>query len=398
MRKPNTDMTDELIISDLISKKLTGSISPEEERRLQQWLEDPQHRAIYERIRQKKDLGKSFCTYVDIDSQKNFRDTLNRAAIKPRKSSLRYTLVAAVLMPILLISGYFALRIHDADDRNPIIVHSSSQAQLILASGKVVDLSMEQAPELLGEIDAVIDSREQGHVLSYRNPAKEAASGESSTAATAPEPELHTLVVPRGVNYNVELSDGTLVYLDADSRLEYPSYFVGDNRIVSVSGRAYFEVAHDAQHPFIVRTSRADVRVFGTEFCVSDNGVQTTTTLIQGSVGVFELRSDVELARLTPGSQAVVSGGRCEVQEVEPLYATAWKDGYFIFNACDINQIMEELSSWYNIDYILDNQSISTHITARIRRYDNIDSVLNILAKTRGVNFRQDGRVITVTK
>lgn len=391
-------MTDELIISDLISKKLIGSISPEEERRLQQWLEDPQHRALYERIRQKQDLGKSFCTYVDIDSQKNFRDTLNRAAIKPRKSSFRYALAAAVLMPVLLVAGYFVLRIHDVGERNPVIAHNSSQAQLILASGKIVNLSTEQVPELLGEVDAVIDSRERGHVLSYRNAAKETPSDESPIAAPVSEPEWHTLVVPRGVNYNVELSDGTLVYLDVDSRLEYPSHFVGDSRIVSVSGRAYFEVAHDAEHPFIVRTSRADVRVFGTEFCVSDNGTQTTTTLIQGSVGVFELRSDVELARLTPGSQAVVSGGRCEVREVEPLYVTAWKDGYFIFNACDIDQIMEELSSWYNIDYVLEDPGVSTRITARIRRYDNIDSVLDILAKTRGVNFRQEGRVITVTK
>lgn len=391
-------MTDELIISDLISKKLTGSISPEEERRLQQWLEDPQHRALYERIRQKEDLGKSFCAYMDIDSQKDFRDTLNRAAITPRKNSFRYALVAAVLLPVLLVSGYFVLQVHGVVDRNPVIAHSTSQARLILASGQVVDLSAEQAPELLAEVDAVIDSRERGCVLSYRNPAGDTVSGGPTAAAPMAEPELHTLVVPRGVNYNVELSDGTLVYLDADSRLEYPSRFVGDSRTVSVSGRAYFEVSHDTQHPFIVRTSGADIRVFGTEFCVSDNGTQTTTTLIQGSVGVFESRKDVELARLTPGQQAVVSGGHCEVRAVETLYVTAWKDGYFIFNACDIDRIMEELSSWYNIDYVLEDPEVSTHITARIRRYDNIDSVLDILAKTRSVNFRQEGRVITVTK
>lgn len=391
-------MTDELIISDLISKKLTGNISLEEDRRLQQWLEDPQHRALFERLQQKKDLGKSFCKYVDIDSQKNFRDTLNRAATKPRKRSFRYTLAAAVLAPVLFVSGYLVLQAHNDGNRNSVITHSSTQAQLILASGKVVNLATEQAPDHLDEANAVIDSRGDEHVLSYRHSAKDDASEKGSTVTPIPEPELHTLVVPRGVNYNVELSDGTLVYLDADSRLEYPSRFVGDSRIVSVSGRAYFEVAHDTQHPFIVRTSRADIRVFGTEFCVSDNGSQTTTTLIQGSVGIFKLQSDIELARLTPGSQAVVSGDRCEVQEVEPLYATAWKDGYFIFNACNIDQIMEELSSWYNIDYVLEDQDVSTRITARIRRYDNIDSVLDILAKTRGVNFRQDGRVITVTK
>lgn len=293
-------MTDELIISDLISKKLTGNISLEEDRRLQQWLEDPQHRALFERLQQKKDLGKSFCRYVDIDSQKNFRDTLNRAATKPRKRSFRYTLAAAVLAPVLFVSGYLVLQAHNDGNRNSVITHSSTQAQLILASGKVVNLATEQAPDHLDEANAVIDSRGDEHVLSYRHSAKDAASEKGSTVTPIPEPELHTLVVPRGVNYNVELSDGTLVYLDADSRLEYPSRFVGDSRIVSVSGRAYFEVAHDAQHPFIVRTSRADIRVFGTEFCVSDNGSQTTTTLIQGSVGIFKLQSDIELARLTP--------------------------------------------------------------------------------------------------
>ena len=198
------------------------------------------------------------------------------------------------------------------------------------------------------------------------------------------------------MNYNVELSDGTVVYLDADSQLEYPVYFAGERREVTVSGRAYFDVAHDAEHPFIVRTGRTEIQVFGTEFCVSAKGAQSVTTLVKGSVGLFDAGSGERLAVLTPGQQAVVSGDRCEVRQVETLYQTAWKDGYFIFESKPVGSIMEELSAWYNIDYVLKDSLRDVNITARIKRYDDIESVLDILSKTRSVNFKRDGRVITV--
>lgn len=198
------------------------------------------------------------------------------------------------------------------------------------------------------------------------------------------------------MNYNVELSDGTIVYLDADSQLEYPVYFAGERREVTVSGRAYFDVAHDAEHPFIVRTGRTEIQVFGTEFCVSAKGAQSVTTLVEGSVGLFDAGSGERLAVLTPGQQAVVSGDRCEVRQVETLYQTAWKDGYFIFESKPVGSIMEELSAWYNIDYVLKDSLRNINITARIKRYDDIESVLDILSKTRSVNFKRDGRVITV--
>lgn len=391
-------MTDELMISDLIYKELIEEITPEESRVLKKWLEEPANRALYDRIRQKNGLGRRLYEYVDVDSLKDFRSTLPAPAPAAPRRSLRYALYAAVLVPLLVAAIFFGARI-GGDGRtgvsHPEIVHNSEGAQLILSSGQVVDLAADEGrPVVLAEANAVVDARDGERTLSYKK--AEAAAAPVPETAVAAAPAMHTLVVPRGVNYNVELSDGTVVYLDADSRLEYPVYFAGDSREVTVSGRAYFDVAHDAEHPFIVRTARAAIRVFGTEFCVSANGSQSVTTLVKGSVGLFDAGSGEQLAMLTPGQQAVVSGDDCVVQQVETLYQTAWKDGYFIFESKSVGSIMEELSAWYNIDYVLKDSLRDVNITARIKRYDNVESVLDILSKTRSVNFKRDGRVITV--
>lgn len=387
------------MISDLIYKELIEEITPEESRILKKWLEEPANRALYDRIRQKQGLGKRLCEYVDIDSQKDFRSTLPAPALAvPRRNrGLRYALYAAALVPLLVVAAFFGLRDDPAGRtvRHPEVVHNSEGAQLILSSGQVVDLAADEGrPVVLAEANAVVDARDGERTLSYKK--SEAAAPAAEIPAAVAAPAVHTLVVPRGVNYNVELSDGTVVYLDADSRLEYPVYFAGERREVTVSGRAYFDVAHDAEHPFIVRTNRAEIQVFGTEFCVSASGSQSVTTLVKGSVGLFDAGSGEQLALLTPGQQAVVSGDRCEVRQVETLYQTAWKDGYFIFESKPVGSIMEELSAWYNIDYVLKDSLQNVNITARIKRYDDIESVLNILSKTRSVNFKRDGRVVTV--
>lgn len=386
------------MISDLIYKELIEEITPEESRVLKKWLEEPANRALYDRIRQKNGLGRRLCEYVDVDSQKDFRSTLPAPAPVAPRRGLRYVLYAAAIVPLLVAVTFFGARFGGSgrtDVRHPEIMHNSEGARLILSSGQVVDLADDEGrPVVLAEANAVVDARDGERTLSYKKP--EAAAPAAEAPAVAAAPALHTLVVPRGVNYNVELSDGTVVYLDADSQLEYPVYFAGERREVTVSGRAYFDVAHDAEHPFIVRTGRTEIQVFGTEFCVSAKGAQSVTTLVEGSVGLFDAGSGERLAVLTPGQQAVVSGDRCEVRQVETLYQTAWKDGYFIFESKPVGSIMEELSAWYNIDYVLKDSLRNINITARIKRYDDIESVLDILSKTRSVNFKRDGRVITV--
>lgn len=132
------------MISDLIYKELIEEITPEESRVLKKWLEEPANRALYDRIRQKKGLGRRLCEYVDVDSQKDFRSTLPAPAPVAPRRGLRYALYAAAIVPLLVAVTFFGARFGESgrtDVRHPEIMHNSEGARLILSSGQVVDLA-----------------------------------------------------------------------------------------------------------------------------------------------------------------------------------------------------------------------------------------------------------------
>ena len=400
-------MTDKLKIADLIKKELTGEITPEEARMLRTWIAASEtNRAIYERLCEKSDLLERLNRYTDCVARSDFNSTIRRAEEKRnlRKRSLvrRCIGYAAVLVPLIVIAGVLAVELHNHRNQHQEITHNSTSARLVLSTGECIELGDLTIAQPLAEGNAIVDSCSAGYMLSYKKtktgfPRQDIAEKESTVTETPRTIARHTLIVPRGVNYNLELADGTIVYLDADSRLEYPVSFTDGSREVSVSGRAYFKVAREENRPFIVHTGWAQVKVFGTEFCVSDDGGKSLTTLVSGSVGLYD-REDRLLSMLVPGQQACVDASGCSVKNVETLYYTAWKDGYFIFDSLSVREILEELSTWYDVNYVVDDSLPDISITARIKRYPDMKSVLEILSKTRSFNFQQNGRVITVSR
>ena len=209
---------------------------------------------------------------------------------------------------------------------------------------------------------------------------------------------FHVMEVPRGAEYNLTLADGTRVWMNAASKLKFPAHFNSTRRYVELVGEAYFEVTHDDTRPFIVHTDNVDVRVLGTEFCVRNYiDKPTLTTLIKGSVEITDYTG--RQAVLKPGQQSVTDKGYTRIREVETIYYTAWKDGYFIFEDTPLEQIMEELSLWYNCEYFFQNHA-AAHLcmTARLKKYNNIDVILDILCKTKEVQIEKKGNTIVVKK
>lgn len=213
----------------------------------------------------------------------------------------------------------------------------------------------------------------------------------------------YQLIVPRGGTYHTVLSDGTKVWLNADSKLSFPSTFRGSRREVVLIGEAYFEVSQDAVHPFIVKLPSAaekdvrEIKVLGTAFNVATYGADgnVTTTLINGKV---QVKNDAKQMILLPGQQAIMSQqGTIDLNtDVDVEQVVAWKNGYFRFDKADIHTIMDQLARWYDIKVSYSGDLQPKHFGAIISRDNNISGILKMLEATGEVHFKIEGNEVTV--
>lgn len=213
------------------------------------------------------------------------------------------------------------------------------------------------------------------------------------------EAVMNTLLVPRGGMYSLELEDGTRVWLNADSRLEYPAVFPSGRREVSLSGEAYFAVARDTSAPFTVRTARGDVRVLGTEFnvkCYADEGVMEAT-LVEGQVGLSEEGAGSVV--LEPGEQAVVGEGvqGIAVREVNVQHYIGWRENRLSFQGETLEEIMQVLARWYDIEVVFEDARLrGLEFSGNLDKYTDIDSFFRLFELGAEVRFERAGRTVYV--
>lgn len=207
---------------------------------------------------------------------------------------------------------------------------------------------------------------------------------------------MNTLETPRGGQYQVNLPDGTRVWLNASSSLTFPSQFNGLQRNVQLSGEAYFEVAKDKKHPFLVQTINQEIEVLGTHFNVNSYADESAanTTLLEGAVKVTSGNTEITIK---PGQNAMVSKSGIRVSDIDPNLAVDWKNGEFRFKNEELPSILRKLSRWYGVTFI--NQLPKDKIpafTGSVSRFDHISKVLTMLEETAGIRFKIKGNIITV--
>ena len=163
------------------------------------------------------------------------------------------------------------------------------------------------------------------------------------------------MTTPRGGQYPLTLSDGTKVWLDAASSITFPTVFIGNERLVEITGQVYFEVAHNSAKPFKVTANEQTVEVLGTHFNINaytdEPGMKTT--LLEGSV---KITKNGQSAMLAPGQQAIVpldKVGPIETKTADTNEAIAWHMGLFKFNNANIQTVMRQLARWYDVDLSL---------------------------------------------
>lgn len=364
----------------LLSKAFWGTLSEEEKRVLQQWREEcPENERLYESVMNAEYIVQKSQEVARINIVNGYMNVLQKRKRNARVRRIRriVSIAAGVVLPLLAVVLWYGTRGKTGnvpEQVASVIRHGGIKAELVLADGTTRILSSEVTDSLLVQQGANIVVQNQG--VSYR---------ENSSVV---EEHYNTLRVPRGGEYSITLSDGTVVYLNSESELRYPVKFVGEDRRVYLSGEAYFDVTQDKAHPFIVDVKNSTVRVLGTSFDVrayADEN-EVLTTLVQGSVRFAAGNKSVILK---PGEQAVLDkSGRVENRKVDTYLYTAWKDGVFAFKKQRLEEIMKVVARWYDVNVFWENASQKeVTFTGKMKRYDDFSKVVEILEMTGNTEF-----------
>lgn len=209
---------------------------------------------------------------------------------------------------------------------------------------------------------------------------------------------MHTLTTPARRTAEVELADGSIVWLNANSKLTFPDKFTGKERKVTIEGEAYFKVTHHADHPFVVSTGKMNTVVLGTEFDVNTNYHNSQcVTLVKGSVEVSDVQGKSS-RKIIPGENAtLLPNASFAVKSVDTNLYCAWKDGNFYFDNSTLWDIAQELGRWYNVSVVFNNpRRISTRIFLNASRHASVEEILDVLNSLNKAKFTLRNRQIII--
>ncbi|WP_159636001.1 FecR family protein [Sphingobacterium composti Ten et al. 2007 non Yoo et al. 2007] len=373
-------MNNESEILQLIIKRIDKTISDDELQRLEEWgRESIFNTEFLIRIEDESLVLEDVRLWLELrDQNLNWKNELAERSFKKIKSDStiknlgyqRYLNIAAVIVFFTLGFSFIAYKYLMTNqtmilsDLDP----GTNKARIKLSDGRVIDLREDQ--------NGVIFGKE----INYTD----------GTAVSDIDTEKLIYAVfetPRGGKYNITLSDGTVVYLNAESKLKYPIVFRGKERMVELEGEAYFDVKksslNDDEKPFIVKTAKQTITVLGTQFNVNayTNSYlnEQRTTLVEGKVFV---ENDKKHIVLKPGNQVIIKGGELISQKVDVKTYTSWVNDTFIFEDTELREVLNVLGRWYDFDYEVKNDSYNVQLYANISRKKNFKEVLDILSKS----------------
>ena len=258
---------------------------------------------------------------------------------------------------------------------------------LVLNNGNIIDLSKRKTEVITNQ---KLSIKTDGTQLSY-----------SVTEDSKDEPtdEYNELIIPKGGEFTLTLSDGTKVWLNSQSKIKYPVIFNNITREVYLEGEAYFEVAKDAHRPFHVNTkNNVCVEVLGTSFNVrsysDENSVETVL-----EEGIVRMSQGKDAVVLKPGHKATYRPNEpIQTTTVNTELYTAWRHGQYIFMDESVENILKQLSRWYDIEVFYSNEAAkSVTFSGDVTKYDDIDTLLKAMEIAGGVHFKISGRTLIVS-
>jgi transmembrane sensor len=371
----------------LYEKYMSGNSSAEEEKLLHQFQDNFQMLTGDD-----PHAGTSGSVYGDVIFER-ISESIRKS--KRRTTILHTTLKYAAVLILLTGIGYLSINYYQsAAPLTPVVKTAPIQslpiepgratATLTLSDGSTVNLDTLKKGLIASAADLHIRKSAEGSIV---------YSAKGSTTTNS----FNTIQVPAGGTYKVILPDGTSVWLNSASSLTYPTNFQGKSRAVQLKGEAYFEVAKNAAKPFMVTVNDMTVTVLGTHFNVNayQNKSDMKTTLLEGSVRLTHLAKDLVLR---PGEQGTVSQKRAamQVSKVNTNKVMSWKNGYFMFQDDSIEDIMEQIGMWYDVDVEYRGDMRNKLFGGIYSRNKDINELLKGLELTGLVHFKIEGRRIIV--
>lgn len=287
------------------------------------------------------------------------------------KPWLRLTVAAAAL----LLVGFFTMRYFNQPDiassqMLASISPAKDRAIIVLDNGQEIDLDLLASNQPIQVGQSIITKNAQGQI-SYQD----ASTGKEQV-------QINSLRVPKAATYQLTLTDGTRVMLNSDSKLTYPSNFGAGDRVVQLTGEAYFEVAKTAhKSKFIVESANQRVQVLGTKFNVKSysQGEGTQTTLAEGSVLVSAKAGLANPVLLKPSQQTVLVDNNLFVKRVNLADVLGWMNGQFCFNGSNTVEVLAEIARWYDIEIKYEGKANTVQYEGKIPRNLSLDRLIELL-------------------
>lgn len=377
------DIKKHIQTGEILGRYLTNQPEADETSEMEEWLEqDEQHRKLFEEITRTDFVSERHEFHKSIRSETEYALFRQKRQRKTILRYLGYGIPAAACLLIGILIWNFSVQEPSARPVPSVLAQNtilpgSSKAILILENDQTVELGQEKE-SITSNGNIVADLKDAQ--LSYRN-----------TQTSGNISPRHRLVTPIGGEYQLQLSDGTKVWLNAGSELSYPIVFSGPEREVSLTGEAYFEVATDKSRPFRVHSDKFDVVVTGTAFNISvyPEEKEHQIALVHGGVNI--LSGQKLLSKLQPGKQLEynVENGYYSVSDADLESITAWKNGLFLFRDENLSSITKKLGRWYNVDFKI-RTGLTPHqqYSGTIKRDESLENTLNILKLTNEIDFK----------
>lgn len=383
-----------LHISELIVRSFQKNLTIQEQHELNCWLENTANQTLYNSLKSKYIQNKPKSSEIPfINLKSNWQKIEARITFTKRPSILRWTKYAAIFaLPIIFATILFTnLKLTTPNSTSATTetpLPGRFKAVLVLANGEEIDLTQQQ--ELSYPCDSTITINNQNNTLTI----------EQSEPNNIIQPDYQTIFIPIGGEYKLVLADGTKVWLNSDSHLQFPTTFTGNKREVYLDGEAYFEVVPNKKQPFIVKTSSMEIKVLGTKFNVkaypSDTDIYTT--LAEGSVKTYSPITGIGCT-LTPNQQSQYSKmtGQITTKKVDAQSFIGWTKGVFIFDNETLEEIMKQLGRWYGTQTIYQSDDLKKYrFSGYVNRFDNISTILKMIEKTYNIKFNIQGKNIIV--
>ena len=380
-------------IGHLLQKYFSGTIMPDEQRLLDSWMkEKEEHKQLFERLRKDTRFAEEYGIFREVDTTRAWETFRVKNGLgRQRRMTTWIKYVAVIALP-LLVAGVWLLYPRGGEQSIPvaqntkIVKREVSPVLEVVGGGKVI---LEKEKDKMIEAGRCVDVQQSSGMLVY------------SDSVVSEYADTNVLRIPKGGEFKLQLADGTRVYLNSATDLRYPVAFTGPERRVYLKGEAYFEVAKDVEHPFIVVTDDVQVRVYGTSFNVNTLGADgVRTVLVEGKVGIRGQDLDREYV-LKPNELAFYDRNSrdMKIETVDPDLYTLWRKGIFVFERETLENIMNTLSLWYDMEVFFQSESAKQlHFSGHMKRYEQIEDILHAITDATGVVFTINDRTVCVSR